>query len=525
MPSKSLDFHKGLNTAADHMSCPDGYAITLTDWKLEYGYMRPRYGFTVVNSASLIATNQVNLIAFYFDVNNAPSTNVGSVIVATNSKIYQAIYSTDAIWKVANNVVFTDITGTATAPIGPATWDILNNVLIVLGSGAGAQTQITAYNTNAAPLAGTPPAGVIVKVVNNFAFISGTRWAGGTGASFSNVYWSNVGDPQTWSAANFLSYRTSDGDFVTALGSVNQDLLIFKNNHIGRLSTQTSVVAGAVTLGPLYTLIDGIGCPSPGCVDTLPDGRVIFFGSDYNLWQTDGVSVKLLSKNPYPGTDVWRGSGLGNLFVKGQGSNVNITVKVFPPQNEIWIAIPVQDFVSPKTYTFIYDYVQDYWRQGTGYDISCLCVLPQYRQLLNTELNVPTHRLLAGNSVFGGQNGSIYFLENENQTTTNDYLGATVPAVMTLTAPAPEALADEDFRSLIALSSNSGSTSVFFGFDGTLNSSPTAALSSTYVRNVIKIPYLSQASSVRYASLQVSFKDSTATNKIYPPFLSTEISS
>lgn len=532
MTAIPMPFNNGLSTGADHMTCPPGFLLTMDDYQIDYGVLRTRYGQTAINSTVIASSgDEVNGIYFYNDLAAASSGNNGAtVIVNVGGKFWRALYTNDSTWEVASNVAFTDITGATTPATYPTFADTLNGIMAITGVSATGASKITSASSNAAVLGGTPPvAPRMVKVVNNFMFLGVTFITGGDGNNGSRVYYSNVGDPETWGAANYFDYITNDGDYVTSLGQLGQDLIIFKHNSIGRLSTQTVSISGSVSLGPLYTIFKGIGCPAPGLVDSMPDGTLAFLGCDYNLYLTDGVSLKMISKDKFPGVDVSRG-GMGATIPIGPSLIGNTTtLKVYPTRNEIWITCLISPLANvKKTQIFAYDYVQNYWRRISGLNLRCLTIIPPYRATAGSatpELTTLPYVMLGGEigSITGANVvPNIYFLDNPLQTTVKDIRGNTVVANATFSVPLPTEFQDFPFRSLIIPSANSGSTSVYFGFDGTLNGSATATLNSSFVRNAIPIPHKG-AASLRASSMQVKLTDSLATNKVYMPYLSGEV--
>jgi hypothetical protein len=522
MSFKPLPFLKGLSQSSDHMTTPEGALLQMDDWQINYGWLRPRYGQTVVNSGTLGTSGLPISLGFYFD-----STSIvqPQVIAVQDTKIFRAAYAED-LWRVANNISFTDITGTSTLVISyPATFDQLNNVMII--ASRSAPQQITAYNVNASPLAGSPPTDVtIVKVCNNIAFLSGAAFQGTPNPThFSRVFWSNIGDPQTWPSTNFLDFRYGDGDFITALGAIGNNLIIFKNNSVGSLSTQSVSVAGTVTLGPLYTVFQGIGCPGNLALDNLPDGRIVFLACDWNLYLCDGTGISNLTNFPFPKPSIYEGALSRDTLVDPSRGIQGPIVRYYPNYSEVWLFVPDKDFSANPNYAtgyiYAYNIIKDTWRRITGMTLASLLCVSQQR-LLNSAGVFVSHPsvMLAGTFNLSATNNILY-MDNETVTSPKDYLGNTITAKATFSVSNPEIISDEDYRSIDIPSSNSGSGTVWFGFNGTMNGSSSKTLSSSTIRNAIPIPYL--GSNVRPESIQIQIQDTNSLNKVYTPYLSEEV--
>lgn len=245
-------------------------------------------------------TGAPNILGFFYwqDAAQVGTANRDILIALTgNAKCYTSPFSA-ATW--------TDRTNSVALPItGQYTFDVLNGVVLIANSGfpstSIAPLKITAYNSNIAALDGSPPVANIVRVVNNFAFLAENL---SSTAALSRVYWSNVGDPKTWTSANFVDVRLNDGDVITGLSCLGTDLIIYKTNSIWRLSTTTTVISGTVSLGPLTMITDRCGCIGPLSHDVMPDGTLVFISSDGHLYQTDGASFVDLSSSPYPDSNI-----------------------------------------------------------------------------------------------------------------------------------------------------------------------------------------------------------------------------
>lgn len=335
-----------------------GYASLMMGCRVKGSSVIPRYAQHRVNSSTFGGSKYVKGLAVWFDVVNSKT----AMIAVCNTVIEIADATT---FFDGTQLSFTDRTGAVTINAADTvryTFDSLNGMLIGTGNSAagGVPFKVTAYNANAAVLGGSPPNGDIVKQVNNYLFIG--RQMGST-STYSTVSWSNVVDPETWTAGNSVEFNKKDGESVTALGSIGTDLYIFKPNSIGRLSTYSQSVAGSTTLGPLQILFRGIGCCGPLAIDNLPDGRIVFMGSNGHLYIFDGSVLEDVSVYPYPAGNVF--DSREGFVISGMTSGIPDTftaLKVFPGLGEIWISF--ENTYNDQFSTWVYDYVQKIWQGG-----------------------------------------------------------------------------------------------------------------------------------------------------------------
>lgn len=404
-----FNFSKGFSSGYEVGQIPIGMAKGMLNCRFKNGCVVPRYAIVQANSATLGASSKNTLgLTAWVDAPNA----VTALVACCNGKIY----STDAssyIPSSSSPLTFTDRTGAVTISSTNGvvyTFDSLNAILLVAGNSAAnvAPIKMTAYNANAAALGGTPPKADCVKVVNNIAFL-GRQLASTT--TWSTLNWSNVSDPETWTAANSIDVNKKDGEKIEALGSIGSDLYIFKKTSIWRFSTVTQTVSGIATLGPLQLVISGVGAASTLSVDNLPNGDIVFLGSDNHFYEFDGSSIFDLSKQAYPGPNVFDNSSTPSGLSVGLLSQTAATaVKVWRGIGEVWVSF------SNGT-TFSYDYVNKIW-QGIINTHSAFCY---------AEISIPS---LVGATTeaydflfFGNNNGDIFAHANGNKTYPVDATG------------------------------------------------------------------------------------------------------
>jgi hypothetical protein len=450
---------KGLSTSDIPATLPPGMSTTLTDFNVIRGTLNTRRNIRHVYDWG---SGNFSDVFYWEDPANYPGLSQAAILVMPyHSFSANKIYT--APWDEGFTLVPTDATGTASVFYTgfSGTSDSLNGVFVLAGY-TTSPVCITAYNGTFAALGGSPPQSKFNKTVNNFMFLSGNT------TNQSRVYWSNVIDPTTWGAANYVDFRKSDGDIVSAIWSLNNDLLIFKRRSLGKLSTTPPSTAVSVTLGPLTTISENIGCMGFRAVDSLPDGTVVFLGADLNLYQFDGVVIKNLSKQPYPGPDA--GLVIGPSF---DILNSKPIVKYYPPLKAILVVV-IASSTSQSTYMYFLD--DNAWSQYSGQTISGLCMAgPTRPNAFGTYNASPTHRIMYTSNYpqTGGSHGCVNVFDGGNGGTvgpTDDTETAIFAVAETTFSPNPD---QYEFvpRSLVFTVSNLIlQLKVKFGWDGVMNS-------------------------------------------------------
>lgn len=98
----------------------------------------------------------------------------------------------------------------------------MNDILwMVNGTDTNKKWDGTTFGTQG----GTPPTCKYIVVHKNLMFLAGT-----SATNRSRLYFSLLGDPETWNVLNFIDVGKGDGDSITGLGILNDQLAIFKDH-------------------------------------------------------------------------------------------------------------------------------------------------------------------------------------------------------------------------------------------------------------------------------------------------------
>lgn len=437
-------FKGGWNTKESAWTLPKDSLTDSQNINIVHQDIMKRAGNAKLNSTAL---NSAAVITGAFDWLINSGTRY--LLVVAGNKLYNSSTLSST---------FSDITGAVTITAGQNnqhTFASLNNIAVCCG-GATPDAPIKWTGTgNAAVLGGTPPSGNLVCVANNFMFIAGVA------ANPSKVYWSNASDPETWNVASVISFRESDGDSVTAIIELNQNLLIFKRRSIGLLYTQTNTVSGAVTLAPLTEVIVGIGCPGGQCVENLPDGSVIFLGSNAHVYLIQGGTSVIDISDPKDGSNIQ--PTLDSMNISRLQYAV---VKTYPTRNQVWFSMSSSGATTNDT-ILVYDYQIGVW-VSKFININANVMEPT----IDTR-STPSHPIVM---VTGDYGGFVY--EQDTGTSDATYSGAAIDGYGTISIQ--NGVDATDFTPRCAVvpieaQSTGGSLSVGYGFNGlnTVNSTTT----------------------------------------------------
>lgn len=124
---------------------------------------------------------------------------------------------------------------------------------------------------------GTPPNGKILAEWKNRMFISGVA------AQSQRLYYSDINNPESWPASNFIDIKSVDdeSDDVLALQVVGENLLVFKRNSVW-------VIFDPISLD--NRRLAPVGIVNRLCCDSYLDK--VFWASPTGIYSTDGDSVR-----------------------------------------------------------------------------------------------------------------------------------------------------------------------------------------------------------------------------------------
>ena len=115
------------------------------------------------------------------------------------------------------------------------------------------------------------PKGSFGVYFHNYLFVSGVSGLP------DRVYFSNLGTPTTFTAADYVDINANDGDAVTGFGILNDELIIFKKYSIWSISGFSGATFGATTIAGQNTQLKAGGIGTPSHRSIIAIGRDLYY--------------------------------------------------------------------------------------------------------------------------------------------------------------------------------------------------------------------------------------------------------
>lgn len=176
----------------------------------------------------------------------------------------------------ASNAQLYVYTGSAFSSIGSA--NLTNNLIMnfmvasnrLFGFDGTEVVDVTTASVVTKNRAGVP-IGQFSFWFHNYLFVAGV-----TGQS-SRLYWSNLGDPTTFGVGNFVDINANDGDAITALNILNDELVVFKNDSVWAISGWSGDTFSVTTAAGQNTTNKAAGVGTPSNQSVVSVGRDLYY--------------------------------------------------------------------------------------------------------------------------------------------------------------------------------------------------------------------------------------------------------
>lgn len=132
---------------------------------------------------------------------------------------------------------------------------------------------------------GTVPNGTIMCYYKNRV------WIAGVPGFPSRLFFSDLGDPRSWTATNTVDFDPSDGQTITGIGTAGPYLLIFKQSKVFQVYD--------LNTGANRPLSQSVGCIAPRTVVESPIGT-FFLSADQGVFVSNGNSLRNVSDKIKP---------------------------------------------------------------------------------------------------------------------------------------------------------------------------------------------------------------------------------
>ena len=339
------NFSKGYRDDIKPELLTTGYAADALNCYIENDKIEKRHGFTIVGN----------------DVGSKPGLGLGALettggtkrIVAAwnNAEDTQSVYMA---WTGSGN--FADITGATTQT---AEKDVNFEQAVNKLYSFNATDACLAYDGSAASTIAAVPITKYAKWFNNFFFVAGN-------VTYPNrLYFSNAGLPETWTGTDYIDVNPDDGDIITGLNALGNELLITKRNRVYAL---TGFDVGTFTIKDINERINGFGNISHRSLQNI--------GNDTLLLSFVGVTphIRSIQRTRYA---VNVAGGIISQNVEGtmDGLNttkLNLAAAIFDGR-KYYLAVPNASSTT-NNLVIVYDTVSKGYVRWTGLNIKAWAI-------------------------------------------------------------------------------------------------------------------------------------------------------
>ncbi len=441
-------FRGGLNLKSSSINLPKDQMTDAQNVYIVYNDLVKAGGSTKVNTSALVSSSPNGIAGMFQWKFDSAHSYLFTESVGASAESFKYITNLGT-----GSTAITDGVGiTDTQPH----YALMNNILVRVGGNATTVKWIGPGN-NIAALGGSPPTGTVCTVANNFLFIAGNS------TNPSRVQWSNVSDPETWNATSVVDFRVKDGDTIVGLASYNQNLLIWKQNSIGLLSTYSTSVSGVATLAPLTTLTVGKGLCSRLAWDYINQVNICFVGTNNHIYIFDGANFIDISDPPYPGSNIQ--PYLDTIKI----AQTNPIVVNYPTRQQIWIATAdggSSISATARNIILIYNYNLGIWESKiTGRNPQSMIPYISYPSSTGATTDAGTYPI----TILSGSNATFVYQQDVGNSNAEDTNGI-IDGYGTCSVEVSQNEGDLSVASFLVPidAQTSGSLEVNYGFNSTL---------------------------------------------------------
>lgn len=232
------EFHKGYNDTLKPEILGEGYAADAQNCVLDRDSIKKRSGYTMVGD-DVGSKRGLGLAAFENAAGTKRLVACWNDATDTNSKLYE--------WTGAGNWALVTDGGTLTQNTD-INFEMADNSLYTFNAVDGSLK----YDGSTAAAAAAVPVSKYGKWFHNYMFCAGNT------TTPNRLYWSNVDDPDTWGGADYIDVNPNDGDVITGLHVLGDELVVMKRNRIWVLTGFTSAGFAVTDLAERITGHGGV---------------------------------------------------------------------------------------------------------------------------------------------------------------------------------------------------------------------------------------------------------------------------
>ena len=266
-----------------------------------------------------------------------------------------------------------------------------------------ANNELFVYDGSAACCAVTDaPSGCkYIGFFSGYGFVANVCESNGTRRG-SRVYWSDPNDPHSWPASQWLDLDVNDGEEITGICVLGNELIVFKKSKIFAIS----YVGGSFQfLSELR--VNGKGCSAGGSIFPRYE-YICFYGSD-GFYRFDGREARRYSDK------------IKDFIVNiNHEAAARIMVTAVEKHSQLWHLVPLE--TNANNCILVYDYDRNNWTLHKAQGVSCMegYIPLSYRTLGDVAIPYESEGATWGDltetenletAVLGSEDGWLYYTD------------------------------------------------------------------------------------------------------------------
>lgn len=201
----------------------------------------------------------------------------------------------------------------------------------------------------AAPVETAPVGVVCMRGYKNYLFVGNAEIPSGGERFNSRIWWSDPGDAHTWPESNYIDLDAKDGDLITGMEILGNELIVFKERKIYAVT-----YVGGVYEFYAENRMNGVGCASRASIIPI-FSELCFYGIE-NFYSFTGRDVEALGDKIK--------ALIINQILPEQRSKICGTS--YEDKNQLWWGVPMDnDPASPlsahNSHILVLDYELNAW--------------------------------------------------------------------------------------------------------------------------------------------------------------------
>jgi hypothetical protein len=271
----------------------------------------------------------------------------------------------------------------------------------------------------AMPVTAAPKGAKCLAFFAGYAFVANCEDIGGGTRHDSRIHWSDPNDPHTWPESQWLDLNVDDGDIITGMAVLGNELIVFKENKIFAVSW-----VGGEFQFVSELRVDGKGCFAGTSI--FPKYSYIsFYGAD-GFYRFDGRTANRYSDKVKDFVVNFTASPRTRIYVTAHESH-----------SQFWHLVPLE---SSDTFNrlMVYDYDRENWSIWTAEKMSCMTGYVVTSDMTFEDIDEPYNdqTIMWGDRAFqdntdtiitGSYDGYLYY----NSSGTSDASGANASVALT----------------------------------------------------------------------------------------------